>query len=422
MKTAKQHPLIQLLTVFFLSALLVACDSTTPPKNNETLGTMEEAEVVKGPHGGRLLKSGDLTLELAIFETGVPPEFRAWASFKGESLKPQDVDLKIKLTRLSSNEAGKVDLIKFTPHGDALRGDGVVYEPHSFVVNIEVTYAGAQYHWQYDNFEGRTTIETAVAQALEIETEIAGPAVLHESINVFGNISTNRERVRALSARFPGAIKAVKASSGDQVRKGQVLATIESNESLNLYSIKAPISGVISQRSANPGEQTDGQPLFVITDTSTVWVELSLFPKDVKRVKIGSEVSVVLLNGPEPITGKISFIDVIAGRNQSITARLEIDNKAGLLIPGGMVKANINVAEHTVELAVKRTALQAFRDFTVVYAQVGEEYEVRMLELGREDGEWVEVLGGLETGTRYVSKNSYVIKADIEKSGASHDH
>ena len=87
-----------------------------------------------------------------------------------------------------------------------------------------------------------------------------------------------------------------------------------------------------------------------------------------------------------------------------------------------MVKATIKVGEHAVPLAVKRSGLQAFRDFTVVYAQVGEEYEVRMLELGRRDGEWIEVLGGLQAGTRYVSENSYVIKADIEKSGASHDH
>lgn len=422
MKTVKQCPITQLLTAFFLSALLSACGNTTPSANKEIHGTIEALEVVKGPHGGRLLNSGDFTLELAIFETGVPPEFRAWTSFKGEPLKPQDVDLNIKLTRLSSNDAGKVDLIKFKPHGDALRGDSVIYEPHSFVVNIEVAYAGSQHRWQYDNFEGRTTIETAIAKALEIETELAGPAVLRESINVFGKVSTNNERVRALTARFPGLIKNVKVSLGDQVRKGQVLATIESNESLNHYSIKAPISGVISLRRANSGEQTEGRALFVITDTSTVWVELSLFPKDVKRVKIGAEVSIILANELQPITGKISFIDVVARSNQSLTARLEIDNKAGLLVPGSMVKANINVAEHAVGLAVKRTGLQAFRDFTVVYAQVGEKYEVRMLELGREDGEWVEVLGGLQAGTRYVSKNSYILKADIEKSGASHDH
>jgi cobalt-zinc-cadmium efflux system membrane fusion protein len=89
---------------------------------------------------------------------------------------------------------------------------------------------------------------------------------------------------------------------------------------------------------------------------------------------------------------------------------------------GTYVTATIDVDEFEVPLAVKRTGLQSFRDFTVVYAQFGNEYEVRMLELGRQDDEWIEVLGGLEPGTRYVTTNSYVLKADVEKSGASHDH
>ena len=78
--------------------------------------------------------------------------------------------------------------------------------------------------------------------------------------------------------------------------------------------------------------------------------------------------------------------------------------------------------EVAVPLAVKKSGLQSFRDFTVVYARVGDTYEVRMLDLGRSDGEHVEVLGGLEPGTTYVTGNSYLVKADIEKSGASHDH
>ena len=98
-----------------------------------------------------------------------------------------------------------------------------------------------------------------------------------------------------------------------------------------------------------------------------------------------------------------------------------LDNSDGWWVPGTFVTAQLRVAEHAVPLAVKRSGLQSFRDFTVVYAQVGNEYEVRMLELGRQAGEWAEVLSGLDPGTRYVTENSYVIKADIEKSGASHD-
>jgi cobalt-zinc-cadmium efflux system membrane fusion protein len=75
-----------------------------------------------------------------------------------------------------------------------------------------------------------------------------------------------------------------------------------------------------------------------------------------------------------------------------------------------------------VQLAVRREALQRFRDFDVVFARYGDTYEVRMLELGHGDREFVEVLDGISPGVEYVTANSYLIKADIEKAGASHDH
>lgn len=86
------------------------------------------------------------------------------------------------------------------------------------------------------------------------------------------------------------------------------------------------------------------------------------------------------------------------------------------------VSAEVTIASREVPLAVKESGLQRFRDFTVVFAQVGETYEVRMLELGARDGEFVEVLEGLKPNTPYVSEQSFLIKADVDKSGASHDH
>jgi len=408
---------IPLLLAFFLTA----CGGTNPEQAMLSKGAHGEtaaAEPEKGPHRGRLLRDGDFTLELAIFETGVPPEFRAYATKGGNTLSPEEVNLNIKLTRLG----GKIDDINFKPQGDALRGDTAIYEPHSFVVTINATHAGATHTWEYDNFEGRTKIETAVAGALEIESMIAGPVVMQETITVYGQIKANSERIRKVSARFEGVIKSVLPSLGDKVRKGKKLATVESNESLELYTIIAPISGVVTQRDANAGEQTNRRQLFTIMDTSSVWVDLSVFPGDRSRVKVGAPVTIVDSAGGELITGKVSRIDVTAQTNQSVNVRVVLDNKDGNLLPGSFVTAQIEVAEHSVPLAVKRSGLQAFRDFTVVYAQIGEEYEVRMLDLGLQAGEWAEVLGGLEPGTRYVSENSYVIKADIEKSGASHDH
>ncbi|CAN8142740.1 hypothetical protein THIOSC15_730015 [uncultured Thiomicrorhabdus sp.] len=45
-----------------------------------------------------------------------------------------------------------------------------------------------------------------------------------------------------------------------------------------------------------------------------------------------------------------------------------------------------------------------------------------MLELGEEDENYIEVLGGIEPGTEYATENSFLVKADALKDGASHDH
>lgn len=376
------------------------------------------AEAPKGPHGGRLLVDGDFELELAIFETGVPPEFRVWVSQGGKPVPLGEVYLRITLSRLG----GVQDEINFQQQDDFLRGDTVIYEPHSFVVSIDARLGNNTYRWEYDNFEGRTTIAPDIAAAFELETELAGPATILETVAFYGRIVPNAERVRRVSARFAGLVESVEVSVGDRVIQGQRLATIESNESLARFQITAPITGVITQRNAYQGEQTDGRTLFTIIDTSSVWAELALFPQAGKRVAIEAPARVISTDEQLEQQGFISFIDSIVQPNQSVLARVVLDNPMGKWAPGMFVKGDIQLAEFTVPLAVKRSGLQTFRDFTVVFAQIGNEYEVRMLDLGRRDGEWVEVLGGIESGTRYVTANSYILKADIEKSGASHDH
>lgn len=402
-------------------ASLVGChgaisnpDKQLPAEQAEAI----EAEPAKGPHGGRLLSDGDFALELAVFETGVPPEFRAWATEKGVPLAPGDVDLHVTLTRLG----GGRDEIGFASQEDFLRGDTLVYEPHSFIVTIAARHAGRAYRWEYDNFEGRTRIGAEIAESFGLTTELAGPATIRETVPVYGRIVPNRERVRKVSARFGGVIESVAVSSGDTVLKGQTLATVESNESLKSYAITAPIGGMVTERVANPGEQSGGRALFTVMDTASLWAELAVFPSARARVRTGATVMVRATAATAAVAGLIAQISPVAEPNQAVTARVVLDNADGAFVPGMYVTADIQIAEHAVALAVKREGLQSFRDFTVVYAQIGDDYEVRMLELGRQDAERVEVLSGLLPGTRYVTTNSYLVKADIEKSGASHDH
>lgn len=375
-------------------------------------------EPEKGAHGGRLLTEGDFALELAIFETGIPPEFRVWITQGGETVAPGQVKLQITLTRLGdvTNE------IDFVAQGDFLRGDAVVYEPHSFVVGIDARYRGNAYYWRYDNFEGRTRIDDEIADTAGIKTDTAGPAVIRDYVTVYGRVVSDPENVSHVNARFDGVIRSVSAAMGSTVQKGQLLARVEANDSLNTYAISAPIGGTVIKRHANPGETTDGRTLFTIVDTSSVWAELAIFPSDRSKVHVGATVSMQTAIGDIRINGEIAMLSPVAGANQAVTARIRLDNQQGLLAAGMYLTGEIEVEKFNVPLAVKRTALQSFREFTVVFAKVDDQYEVRMLELGRQDDEWIEVHGGLEVGTEYVTTNSYVLKADIEKSGASHDH
>ncbi|MFL2546890.1 MAG: efflux RND transporter periplasmic adaptor subunit [Candidatus Rariloculaceae bacterium] len=403
--------------LLLLTAALAACGGDMQMGAPET-AMVEEEVPERGPNNGVLFADGDFVLELAIFETGIPPEYRAWATNGGETLAPRAVDIEVRLTRLGN----VVDEIGFAPQGDYLRGDTVIYEPHSFAVSIEATHAGQTHRWEFDSFEGRTEISPQMAEAFGITTEIAGPATLEETATVYGQIAPNTERVRDVRARFDGAIRSVDVSLGQTVTQGQALATVESNESLNAYTIEAPIAGVVTERVGNAGEQTAGRSLFTIVDTSSVWAELSVFPGDRARVGVGADVSIAPATGGDAVMGTISYINVMTVANQAVLARVVLDNSGGDWPPGTFVTGDVKVGEYEVPLAVRRSGLQSFRDFTVVYAQIGDEYEVRMLDLGRQEGEWAEVLGGLDPGTRYVTENSYVLKADIEKAGAAHDH
>lgn len=396
---------------FGFSSLVVA------PALASSAPVAEAVEPEKGPHRGRMLRDGEFALELAIFETGVPPEFRVWLTHSGKPINPKDVDLNVKLTRLGNI----VDDIHFNAQGDFLRGDMEIYEPHSFVVSIEAKYQGETYTWQYDNFEGRTTIEKAVADAMDIKTEISGPVTLHQTIPAYGALELPAGAARSISARFEGEITKVHVGIGDKVKKGQILLTVESNESLKPYQIKAPADGMVTEQFANAGEQTTNRPLITLTDSSEYVAKLAVYPQDFEKVKVGSAIEMRVEGSTADFSGTVSFIESQVRADQARLVWVKIPNDGALSV-GSFVDAQIEVATIDVPLAVKRVGLQGFRDFTVVFAKVGEQYEVRMLELGRQDGEWIEVLGGLKPGTEYVTENSFILKADIEKSGASHDH
>ena len=409
---------VSALFLCLLSLAVAGCGGDNSAPESAMIEAAAAGDYPRGPNGGRLLQDGDFALELAIFETGVPPEYRAWGYHNESLVSPASVNLNVTLTRLGDTQ----DRIGFRAEGDYLRGDTVIYEPHSFIVSIEAGHQGQTHRWEFESFEGRTTISPAMAAAFGIETEVAGPATLRQTLKVIGTVKARPESSRHISARFDGPIQAVHVTVGQRVTEGQRLLTVESNASLQPYTIESPIAGTVVARQANPGEQTNGRVLLEIMNTSQVWAELSIHPSQRATVQTGMPVVISSPISTQTVSGTIDSFDLSVRPDQSIVARALIDNADNAFAPGTFIQGEIQTGEFTVPLAVQRIGLQPFRDFTVVYARIGDTYEVRMLELGRQDDQRVEVLGGLEPGTVYVTANSYILKADVEKSGASHDH
>lgn len=382
-------------------------------------GDHEDEEAAEGPRGGRLLEDGGFALEVTMFESGVPPEIHVYPARDGKPVNPADVQMTLELRRLG----GRVERVDFTPQDDFLRSTTAIGEPHSYEVTAKAREGGRTHSWTYESFEGRTTIAPAMAKGAGVAISVAGPGRIAERVSLFGEIAADPDRVRAVGARFPGLIRSVSVTVGDAVQAGQKLATVESNESLQTYPVTSPIAGVVTERRANVGETTHEEHLFEVANFSSVRAELNAFPRDRGRLKPGQSVRIKAADGTQEAEGRVDFVSPVGtGNNQTLVVRVTLDNRDGQWTPGQFVEGLVTVSATDVPLAIPRDALQAFRDWDVAFINVGDTYEIRPLELGRSDGESVEVLAGLQPGDRYVSANSYLIKADIEKSGASHDH
>ena len=168
---------------------------------------------------------------------------------------------------------------------------------------------------------------------------------------------------------------------------------------------------------------SESTPLFEVADLSSLWVDLHVFGSDAQHIRAGVPVEVTRLSdGATTQTTLERVLPGTATASQSTVARATIANADGLWRPGSAVKARITVDQQPANLVVPIAALQTFRDWDVVFVRVGDTYEVRPLELGKRDAQQVEVLSGLQPGDQVVVEQSYLVKADIEKSGASHDH
>lgn len=279
-------------------------------------------------------------------------------------------------------------------------------------------------HGEGHGEEGVIQLTEEALKNSKIEVRDAGPETLSVQLRVNGRISPVSSNVAHIASRFSGVIKDVKKDIGETVAAGDVLAIVESNQNLQKFEVRALKGGIVTDRHATIGESIkEDETLFVVMDLSQLWADFTIFQRDIAKVKIGQAINVYISGRAEPFKSALSFISpIVDDTTQSRTARAVVGNPDYTLAPGAFVTGQVAIADYQVPIAVTYEAIQTIEGKSVIFTKDEDGFEKKEVSIGRSDGTYSEILSGVKAGEQYVATNSFILKAELGKSEAEHEH
>jgi cobalt-zinc-cadmium efflux system membrane fusion protein len=331
-----------------------------------------------------------------------------------------------------------------------------------------------------------------------IEVLTAGPGNVSVTVSLPGEVALNAEAMAHVTPRVGGIVREVKKQLGDVVKKGDVLAILDSRELAEMqrevltakerltlaednfkrqealwnekisaekdylaakqalaeariehrsaaqklsasagagakgagYTLIAPLDGTIIEKHASVGEVLkDDTQAFVIADLSTVWVNVTVYAKDLARIQVGQPARVRAEGIEKPASGTITYLGQVVGeQTRSATARVVLKEPGPQWRPGLFTTTEVAIEQVDAPIVIADEAIQTVEGKKVVFIEDRGVFEARAVRLGRAGAggesrsEVVEVLNGIAAGDRYVGKNSFILKAELGKSEAGHEH
>jgi len=243
-------------------------------------------------------------------------------------------------------------------------------------------------------------------------------------------ISSRQEYLDAKQARAEAQIRlraAKRKLHALGLSSGYVAALLKNPEhDMARYILRAAIAGTVIDKHVVAGEVVDGQSqLFVVADLRQVWVELVVYQKDLGKLILGQRVEIEAGHGVPPARGEISYISpVVDEKTRTAMARVVLENSKGVYRPGLFVKGRVQAGKVQVPVAVPKEALQVISGRNFVFIADGDGFRPSEVVAGRANDELVEVVSGLKAGQRYAARNTFVLKAQMQKEtfGEGHGH
>ncbi len=371
-------------------------------------------DVTNSNDNQNIFQKGNIKIEVSIDESPEGSVIIASTFEDGKAFIPDYFS--IELQKLGST----VEEFEFQSSKGVLRSTRALSEPHSFNATIYLTDKKRKYSWEWENLEGRTQIAKKLIEKSQLATSEVQSGTIERHVELLGTLVIPPKNKAEVNARFSGVVETLVADVGDSVNAGDVIAKIQSNDSLQTYIVKAPISGKIVSRNVNVGQLVAGETLYDIVNANTLWAELKVFPSKRDTIKPGSYVHIK--KGSQQQDAQVKVLIPSSSQSPYQIAIVEIDNIEGVFSPGDMVTGVVDAQKIAVSLRVENEAIQSMDGNLVVFLHYGNMFQAVPVQLGIKDDNFTEIKHGLEIGQVYVSKNSFLIKADLEKSGASHAH
>ncbi|OUR90823.1 efflux transporter periplasmic adaptor subunit [Flavobacteriales bacterium 34_180_T64] len=315
--------------------------------------------------------------------------------------------------------------------------------------------------------------ENAMALA-NIQTSIVGNNKTENGVfKLSGKVVENEEANAVQVSYFSGRIERLNVSfTGEEVRKGQLLATIYSPElyaaqqelitaaslkesqpalykavrnKLKLWKLSesqinqietsgkvkenfpvyATISGTVSEKLVEQGDYVkQGQSLLKIANLNTVWANFDVFENQIDLFKKGQAISITTNAYPnKEFKAKVDFIDpVLDTRTRTVKLRAVLNNKDAVFKPGMFVEGKIKGMTSNGEkvLTIPSSAILWTGERSIVYLKTNPNepvFEMREISLGNMVGDNYELLEGLNNGDEIVTNGTFTVDAAAQLQG-----
>lgn len=259
-------------------------------------------------------------------------------------------------------------------------------------------------------------VSTEQREANGLAIEAAAPALMEQRLQTYGSVALPVASQSRVGARYPGMVREVFKSAGDEVKAGDALLSVESNESLRRYTVTAPIDGIVLERHVGPGETVADGTLFVIADIRHLQVKIAVFNADRPKVRAGQP---VYLQAPgQTDAAQAATIHHITpstdAMQQQVIAYVPLDNSDDRWSPGQFVEAGIVIGTRQAAVSVPSSAVQQFDGRTVVFVAHPDGFTAEDVDIGLDDGQRVEILSGLNAGDRVAVGNTFVLRSELQ--------